>query len=179
MAQMDIAASGRRAVLRAMHKRRFGDFGARSSFDPVTSRISGHQNFHIGDDVFIGPYAVMSADGVRVSIGDDTVIGPQFCLMAGDHNFDLPGVPYRDAARGRNEPISIGRNVWIGARVTVLKGVRIGEASVIGAGAVVTKDVPAFAVVAGTPARFLRWRFEGKRRAEHERFLDSADRGGG
>jgi acetyltransferase-like isoleucine patch superfamily enzyme len=175
MALMDIAASGRRALLRTAHKRRFGAFGARSSFDPVTSRISGHENFHIGDDVFIGPYAVMSANGVRVSIGDDTVIGPQFCLMAGDHNFDLPGVPYRDAPLGRNEPIQIGRNVWIGARVTVLKGISIGDASVIGAGAVVTKDVPAFAVMTGTPARFLRWRFEGERRAEHERFLGSDD----
>lgn len=174
MALLDIIAGTRRAFLRSLRKRRFGAIGPGSSFDPTTSRISGYENFHIGRDVFIGPYAVLSADGVKVTIGDDTVIGPQFCLMAGDHNFDLPGVPYHGSPRGRNEPVRIGRNVWIGARVTVLKGVEIGDASVIGAGTVVTRDVPAFAVVAGTPARFLRWRFEGERRAEHQRFLDSS-----
>lgn len=146
--------------------------GVGASFDPVTSRITGYENFFLGDGVFIGSHAVMSADGVPVSIGDDTVIGPLFCLMAGDHRFDVPGVSYRNSGRGRNESVKIGRNVWIGARVTVLKGVTIGDAAVVGAGAVVTKDVPPFAIVAGNPARFIRWRLEGEAQERHRAFVE-------
>ena len=57
-------------------------------------------------------------------------------------------------------PVSIGNDVWIGARVIVLGGVTIGNGAVIGAGSVVTRDVPSYAVVAGTPARLIRYRFE-------------------
>jgi acetyltransferase-like isoleucine patch superfamily enzyme len=170
---LDRIAGARRALWRLPHKARFAAFGAGSTFDPTTSRISGHGNFYLGRDVFIGPYAVMSADGVSVTIGDDTVIGPQFCLMAGDHEFRSAGDPYRGSAAGSNRPIRIGRNVWIGARVTVLKGIVIGDAAVVGAGAVVTRDVPAYAIVAGNPATFIRWRFEGAERDKHQQFIDS------
>jgi acetyltransferase-like isoleucine patch superfamily enzyme len=169
---LDLLAGGRRRLGRALSRRRFGHLGAGSTFDPTTSRITGHENFFLGDGVFIGSHAVMSADGVPVSIGDDTVIGPLFCLMAGDHAFDVPGVLLRESSRGRNEAIRIGRNVWIGARVTVLKGVTIGDAAIVGAGAVVTRDVPPFAIVAGNPARFIRWRLEGEDQERHRAFVE-------
>jgi acetyltransferase-like isoleucine patch superfamily enzyme len=133
--------------------------------------VSGYKNIHIARNVFIGPQAFISADGVRIDIGDDTVIGPGLYLIAGDHEFQVPGVPFRGGPRGLNEPIAIGRNVWIGARCTVLKGVTIGDAAVIAAGSIVTRDVDAFAVVAGAPARFRRWRFEDDDRRIHEEFL--------
>ena len=80
--------------------------------------------------------------------------------MGGDHRFDMPGALYRDTTSlGINTSIAIGCNVWIGARVTILKGVRIGDGAIIGAGSVVTRDIPSLAIAAGTPARFLRWRF--------------------
>ena len=63
--------------------------------------------------------------------------------------------------------IAIGCNGWIGARVTVLKGVRIGDGAVIGAGSVVTRDIASQAVVAGSPARMLRWRFGEADREQH------------
>jgi acetyltransferase-like isoleucine patch superfamily enzyme len=65
-----------RRLLRRYLKRRFASFGRGSSYDPCTSIVSGYANFHIGNDVFIGSQAFLSADGVRVDIGDDTVIGP-------------------------------------------------------------------------------------------------------
>lgn len=68
-----------RTMVRSWTKRSFGSFGHGSTFDPLTSRISGHENFHIGSHVFIGAQATLSADGVRVEIGDDTIIGPGFC----------------------------------------------------------------------------------------------------
>lgn len=162
----------KRVLLRHLYKRRFGAFGSGSSFDPTTSTIGDIENFHIGRNVFIGPHAILSADGVRVTIGDDTIIGPGLCVMAGDHEFRRPGISFRDSPRGNNEPVVICRNVWIGARVTILKGVTVGDAAVIGAGAVVTNDIPPFAIALGVPARVVGWRFEGSEREAHQAFID-------
>lgn len=170
----DLFLGIRRKVLRACLKRRFASFGPGSSYDPMTSIIGGYEHIHLGRDVFIGAHAFLSADGVRVDIGDDTVIGPGLYLIAGDHEFATPGISFRGAPKGRNEAIKIGRNVWIGGRATVLKGVTIGDGAIIAAGSVVTRDVEPFAVVAGVPAQFMRWRFEGVARQIHEDFLGSA-----
>lgn len=160
-----------RVVLRAWLRRRFASFGIESSYDPVTSVVAGYGNISIGNHVYIGPHAYISADGVSVEIGDDTIVGPGFYLLAGDHRFDEPGIPFWGADRGINKPVTIGRNVWIGARVTVLKGVSVGAGAVLAAGAVVTRDVEPLAIVAGVPARFVKWRFEGDARRRHEVFL--------
>ncbi len=167
----DLAHASQRWLTRTWLRRRFGSFGPGSSYDPITSVVSGYVNIYIGSKVFIGPHAYLSADAVRVEIGSDTVIGPGFYLIAGDHEFATPGIPFRGAPRGQNEPISIGRNVWIGARATVLKGVTIGDSAIIAAGSVVTRDVDPCAIVAGVPARFLRWRFEGEERRLHDKYL--------
>jgi acetyltransferase-like isoleucine patch superfamily enzyme len=158
-------------VVRSLLRRRFGAYGQGASYDPVTSRVSGYERIYLGAGVFIGPYAVVSA-AEEVSIGDDTVIGPGFMLMTGNHRFSQPGILYRQMHEGDNQPVTIGRNVWIGSRVIVLKGVTIGDAAVIAAGAVVTKDIPAFAIAGGIPATFLRWRFEGAERLQHQDFIE-------
>jgi acetyltransferase-like isoleucine patch superfamily enzyme len=167
----DGSRAAHRLLLRTLLGRRFANFGTGSSYDPVTSIIAGYENISIGDHVYIGPHAYISADGVRVEFGDDTIIGPGFYLLAGDHRFDEPGVAFHASARGVNESVKIGKNVWIGARVTVLKGVSVGAGAVLAAGAVVTRDVEPLAVVAGVPARFVKWRFEGDARLRHEEFL--------
>jgi acetyltransferase-like isoleucine patch superfamily enzyme len=159
-------------MLRKIYKRQFGAIGTGSSFDPVTSTITGVENFYVGRNVFIGPHAILSADRVHVVIGDDTIIGPALCVMAGDHQFRQPGIAFRASQRGRNEPVVIGRNVWIGARVLILKGVTVGDAAIIGAGAVVSRDVPPFAIALGVPARVVGWRFEGEERDIHAAFIE-------
>lgn len=156
-----------RPIARRLLTRQLARCGVGTSFDPITSTFGGIGNVALGDNVFIGPRCFISVPNVRFSIGDDTVIGPELCVMGGDHRFDLPGTLYRDThTLGANESIAIGCNVWIGARVTILKGVRIGDGAIIGAGSVVTRDVPSQAIAAGAPARVVRPRFEG---AEHER----------
>ena len=172
MHPLDLLTRARRGARRAFLARRFGAFGKGSTFDPTTSTINHYENFYVGRNVFIGRHAVFSANDVTVSIGDDTIIGPGLYIMTGDHEFDLPGKSWRDSGPGNNERIRIGRNVWIGARVTILKGVTIGDAAVIGAGSIVTRDVPPFAVVAGSPAQTIRWRFEGEKRRIHELYIE-------
>ena len=100
------------------------------------------------------------------------MIGPEFFVLGGDHASHLPGTLYRDTEiLGANEPVAIGCNVWIGARVTVLRGVRIGDGAIVGAGAVVRLDVPSYAIVMGNPQRRIGWRFEGADRERHQESL--------
>ena len=158
-----------RPLARRALKRRMARCGRGTSFDGLTSTFDGIENISLGDDVFIGPRAFVAVPHARLSIGDDTVIGPELCVMGGDHRFDAPGTLFRDTrSLGVNEPIEIGCNVWIGARVTVLKGVRIGDGAIIGAGSVVTRPIPSQAIAHGSPARVARWRFEGTDRERHD-----------
>ena len=158
----------KRMILCKLLKSHFGSFGKGSSFDPITSSIANYQNIFIGDNVYIGPFANISADNVKIFIGDDTIIGPELCIMAGDHLFNKPGLFYHNSPKGVNMDITIGRNVWIGARTVILKGVKINDSSIVGAGSVVTKDVPEFAIVAGNPAKFIKWRFSDEDKKIHK-----------
>ena len=122
-----------------------------------SNRLNARPELMIGDDTFIG-------HDCALGIGSVLKIG-RHCLIAGGVRlFDFDGHPL-DAARRRAKeptppegirPIAIGDDVWIGAGAHVLKGVTIGPRSVVGAGAVVTKDVPADVVVAGNPARIVK-----------------------
>ena len=86
------------------------------------------------------------------------MIGENLIALSQNHAFDDTKRPMREQGWQVDQPIVIEDDVWIGARVIVLPGVRIGTGSIIGAGSVVTKDVPRFAIVGGVPARLLRMR---------------------
>ncbi|MEI7435253.1 MAG: acyltransferase [bacterium] len=104
----------------------------------------------IGDRVFVNYGASLSAHQL-VKLGDGCQLGSYACLMDNDYH----SVEDREAP-GSSAPIVLGRNVWLGVRVIVLKGVTIGDNAVIGAGSVVTHDVPANCLAAGVPARVIR-----------------------
>lgn len=105
----------------------------------------------LGDRCRVGKNCVLNPN---VWIGDDVLIGPDVMFITLEHVFDDRDVPIRDQGyRAPKGPIVIGDDTWIGARVIVLPGVRIGRGVVVGAGSVVTKDVPDWAVVAGVPAK--------------------------
>jgi acetyltransferase-like isoleucine patch superfamily enzyme len=106
---------------------------------------------HLGDRVRVGPMVMLYGDG-GLEIGDDTMFGPQAIVEAGNHDFDRLDISVFDQGSS-DRGVRIGRDVWIGAHATVLDGVTIGDQAIVGAGAVVTKDVPARAIVAGVPAR--------------------------
>jgi galactoside O-acetyltransferase len=109
-------------------------------------------NVHIGDD-FFGNVNLTFVDDVDIRIGDGVMIAPSVTLTTTGH----PVHPARRADFGRfSEPIVIEDKVWIGSNVVVLPGVRIGYGSVIGAGSVVSRDVPPMVVAVGVPCRVVR-----------------------
>ena len=128
-----------------------GAFGEDSEIRPPFRCDYGYQTF-VGARTFAN-FGLISLDVARVTIGDDVQIGPGVQLLTATHPID-PG-PRRDKWEAA-EPIVIGDNVWLGGGVIVCPGVTIGENSVIGAGAVVTRDIPANVVAVGNPARVIR-----------------------
>lgn len=139
------------AELEALLKEILGQAGAGSSIAPPFYCAYGI-NTYLGDHVFIN-YMCTILDCNEVRIGNHVMIGPSVQLYTAAH--DLRAEP---RIRGIEiaKPILIEDNVWIGGGAIVLPGVTVGVNAVIGAGAVVTRDVPANTVVAGNPARVIR-----------------------
>lgn len=116
-------------------------------------KVDYGRNVHLGDDVFINVNATI-LDVCPVTMGDGCQIGPgaQFLTPLHpleDHELRASGWEY-------GAPITLGRNVWFGGSVTVCAGVTIGDNVVVGAGSVVTRDLPSNVLAAGSPARVIR-----------------------
>ncbi|MDE7397757.1 MAG: sugar O-acetyltransferase [Muribaculum sp.] len=109
-------------------------------------------NIHIGDNFFAN-FNLTILDEARVSIGNNVFIGPNVSIYTACHPLD-PAL--RNTGVEWAEPITIRDNVWIGGNVTILPGVTIGDNAVIGAGSVVTHDIPDNSVAAGNPARIIK-----------------------
>ena len=128
-----------------------GAFGAGSEIRPPFYCDYGYQ-IHVGARTFAN-FGLVALDVGVITIGDDVQIGPNVQLLTPTHPLDA------DLRREKWEaakPITIGSNVWLGGGVIVLPGVTIGENSVVGAGAVVTRDLPDNVVAMGIPARVVR-----------------------
>ena len=104
----------------------------------------------IGDNSGIGINAILSPG---ITIGNDVMMGPYCMMFTSNHAIGDLTTPMRKQGHAERKPIVIGNDIWIGARVTILPGVHVGDGSVIGAGAVVTKDVEPYSIVAGNPAK--------------------------
>lgn len=102
-----------------------------------------------GDNVYIGLWTYIG--GGEITLEDNVMIGPHCSLSAGDHLFDPEAEDFRTGHE--RAPIVIGRGTWMAAGSVVTAGVRVGKCNLIAAGAVVTKDTPDYAVMAGVPAR--------------------------
>jgi acetyltransferase-like isoleucine patch superfamily enzyme len=98
-----------------------------------------------------------------VTIGDNVIMGPYCVIHSANHRLDQLDVPVQQQGF-EEKPVRIGNNVWLGARVTVLPGVTIADNAVVGAGAVVTKDIPSNAIAIGNPAHVIRLRTDGTER---------------
>lgn len=108
----------------------------------------------IGDNSGLG----MDSRIGSVIIGDNVLMGPECVILTRNHNFSDLNKPINKQDYQGDQPVLIEDNVWIGQRVIILPGVKIGADSIIGAGSVVTKNVEKFSVYAGNPAKLIRMR---------------------
>lgn len=130
----------------------FAEVGENCYIEPPLHANWGGRHTHLGSNVYAN-FGLTLVDDTHIYIGDCTMLGPNVILATGGH----PVLPQlRERGLQFNLPIHIGRNCWLGAGVIVLPGVTIGDNSVIGAGSVVTRDVPANVVAVGNPCRVLR-----------------------
>lgn len=113
--------------------------------------ISPLSNVQVGRNVAISAFVHIIANA-RVSIGDNSIIASAVQITTSTHDYRTR--PYR--SKRVDAPVTIGRNVWIGAGAVILPGVTLGDDCVVGAGSIVTRDVAPATVVAGNPARVIR-----------------------
>ena len=119
-------------------------------------------NIEIGERVGIGAKTIVhSAAGNPVIVGPDVVIGPQcYIVGGGNYNTERLDIPIGQQGIAQDGGVAIGQGAWLGAKACVLGGVSMGPGSIAAAGAIVTKDVPPYAVVAGAPAKVIKTRGE-------------------
>lgn len=138
----------------------FGQHGSNFWFDP--DGLYSYRNIHVGDNVNLGIKPIILAELSRIEIGSNVMFGPEVVVVGGGHNIGSVGTSMIDVSeKSGNEDlgVTIDDDVWIGSRAIILRGVSVGRGSVIGAGALVNKSVPPYAIVGGNPAKILAFRF--------------------
>ncbi|MBR2877278.1 MAG: sugar O-acetyltransferase [Clostridia bacterium] len=135
-----------------MLKDMFCEVGENCYIEPPLHSNWGGRHVHLGNNVYCNFNATL-VDDTHIYIGDYTMLGPNVVIATAGH----PVLPeLREQALQYNLPVHIGKNCWLGAGVIVLPGVTIGDNTVIGAGSVVTKDIPSNVVAVGNPCKVLR-----------------------
>ena len=136
-----------------MLKAMFAEIGEGCYIEPPLHANWGGHHVHLGKHIYAN-FGLTLVDDTHIYIGDYTMMGPHVVIATAGH----PILPQLRGPRQLqyNMPVHIGQNCWLGAGVIVMPGVKIGDNSVIGAGSVVTKDIPANVVAVGNPCRVLR-----------------------
>ena len=135
-----------------MLKNMFAEIGEDCYIEPPLHANWAGRFVHFGKGIYAN-FNLTLVDDTHIYIGDYTMLGPNVVIATAGHPI-LPEL--RPQAYQYNMPVHIGKNCWLGAGVIVLPGVTIGDNTVIGAGSVVTKDIPANVVAVGNPCRVLR-----------------------
>lgn len=133
-------------------KKMFAEIGEGCYIEPPFHANWGGNHVHFGKMVYAN-FNLTMVDDTDIYVGDGTMIGPNVTIATAGHPI-LPEL--REKSYQYNIPVHIGRNVWLGAGVVIVPGITIGDNTVIGAGSVVTRDIPANVVAAGNPCRVLR-----------------------
>lgn len=135
-----------------MLKEMFAEIGEGCYIEPPFHSNWGGAHCHFGKNVYCN-FGVTLVDDTHIYVGDNTMFGPNVIVATAGHPI-LPEL--REKAYQYNAPVHIGRNCWLGAGVIIVPGVTIGDNVVVGAGSVVTKDIPSNVVAVGNPCRVLR-----------------------
>lgn len=133
-------------------KEMFAEIGENCYIEPPFHANWGGKHCHFGKNVYAN-FQLTCVDDTHIYVGDHTMIGPNVTIATAGHPI-LPEL--REQAYQYNMPVHIGKNCWIGAGAIILPGITIGDHVVVGAGSVVTKDLPANVVAVGNPCRVLR-----------------------
>ena len=136
---------------------------ARNVFDYCGKKVNIEKgaDFGTGSGIRIGDNSGIGVNcSVRgpLEIGKNVMMGPEVIIITSSHNIESTTIPMNQQGSLPKQKVVIGDDVWIGTRVIILPGVNIGHGSIIGAGAVVTKDVPDYAIVGGVPAAIIKYR---------------------
>ena len=133
-------------------KEMFAEIGKNCYIDPPFHANFGGHHCHFGKNVYAN-YNLTAVDDTHIYVGDNTMIAPNVILASAAHPLDPEE---RRKGYQYNQPVHIGKNCWLGAGVIVVPGVSIGDDTVIGAGSVVTKDIPSGVVAVGNPCRVIK-----------------------
>ena len=140
-----------------------------------------HRTFYIGGrgriakDLIAGEYSYIGPKCViysKVRIGKYSLLAPEVKIVGGDHFYKNPSKPIIFSGRDEEKETIIGDDVWIGYGAFINRGVKIGNGAIIAAYSVVTKDVDAYAIVGGAPAKLIKYRFDEGEIKEHEKMLE-------
>lgn len=136
-----------------------------------------YDHIHLGHHVHIGSNASFVSSISHIYIGNYVVFGPNVTIRGGNHRIDIIGkyifnVDESQKTNENDKDVIIEDDVWIGCNVTILKGVTIQRGAVV-AGSIVTKSVPPYAIVAGNPAKVIKYRFDAEQIVQHELTLKS------
>lgn len=136
----------------------------------VDKTFLANKGASISKDFCAGAYSYVGSHSTicpKVTIGNFTMLAHDVMILGGDHNYKIAGIPTVFAGRDVTRPTKIGDDVWVGAGSIIMAGVTIGDGAIIAAGSVVTKDVEAYCIYGGTPAKKIKKRFSDEERQKH------------
>ena len=157
----------------------FARYGRNFRFDPAGDY--SYSTIFVGDDVHLGMRPTLLATHSKIVIGDKVIFGPEVIIRGGNHEIDHVGRFVADIRDNEKRPESdlgvvIEDDVWVGTRAIILHGVTVGRGAVVAAGAVVTRNVPPYAIVGGVPARVIKFRWDVATILKHEEALYPPER---
>lgn len=140
-------------------------------------KFAGIENIVVGNDVVLGDNMNIMSTKAKIILGSNIMFGPEVLLVSGNHRIDLldkymSEVTDAEKLPENDQDIIIEDDCWIGARAIILKGVRIGRGSVVGAGAVVTKSFEPYSIIGGIPAKKITERFTSREIEIYEKNLE-------
>jgi acetyltransferase-like isoleucine patch superfamily enzyme len=135
-------------------------------------------NGHLNSDLIAHEYAYIGPGASippKVTIGKYAMLAPNVSILGGDHIFTDPNTPIIFSGRPKMPRTNIGEDAWIGANVSIMAGVTIGNGAIIAANAMVTKDVPDYSIYGGNPAKLIRMRFNEEEILLHRKMLSKSN----